>query len=136
MSRQFDRRRQAPDKNQHESEVAFCSIRLKWLSSSFAAPLLFTFADAALAKLPNSSTINNLAREAYCSEAKLEFSELENGSVSYKQVVEHASNQSLIEHPNVYPDLYAWKVKIAALLDQEGDDPGQLCNRKSFELID
>ena len=123
-------------KNKRESKVAFGSVRCKWLSSSFAAALLVTFAGAASAELPNSSTINKLARKAYCSEAKLESSELENGRVSYKQVVERASNRALIEHPNVYRDSYAWKVKIVALLDQDGDEPSQLCNRKSFELND
>jgi len=116
-------------KNQPESKVAFDSGRFGWLNSSLAAALLFAFAGAASAELPNSSTINNLARKAYCSEAKIESSEMENGSVSYKQVVEQASNRALIEHPNVYPDSYAWKTKIVALLDQDGDDPSQLCNR-------
>ena len=96
------------------------------------AALLFAFAGAASAELPNSSTINKLALKAYGSEATIESSELENGSVSYKQVVELASNRALIEHPNVYRDSYAWKANIVALLDQDGDEPSQLCNRKSF----
>jgi hypothetical protein len=54
-------------------------------------------------------------------------SSVENGSVSYKHVVELASNRALIEHPNVYRDSYAWKAKIAALLDQDDDEPSQLC---------
>jgi len=123
-------------KNQCESKVAFSSVRCGWLSSSFAAALLIASAGAALAELPNPSTIDKLARKAYCSEAKIESSQLDNGIVSYKHVVELASNQALIEHPNVYRDSYAWKVKIVALLDQDGDEPSQLCNRKSFELND
>ena len=79
-------------KNQRKSKVAFGSVRFRWLSSSFAAVLLVAFAGAALAELPNSSTINKLARKAYCSETKIESGELENGSVSYKHVVELASN--------------------------------------------
>jgi hypothetical protein len=114
-------------KNQNESKVAFGSVRLGWSSSSLAAALLFAFAGTASADLPNSPTINKLALKAYCSEAKIESSELENGSVSYKHVVELASNRALIEHPNVYRDSYAWKTKIAALLDQDGDAPSQLC---------
>ena len=114
-------------KNQRESKVAFDSVRFGWLSSSLAASLLFAFAGAASAELPNSSTINKLALKAYCSEAKIESSELDNGSVSYKHVVELASNRALIEHPNVYRDAYAWKAKIAAPLDQDGDEPSQLC---------
>jgi hypothetical protein len=43
-----------------------------------------------------------------------------------------ASNRALIEHPNVYRDSDAWKEKIVALLDQDGDEPSQLCNRKPF----
>jgi len=119
-------------KNQRESKVAFGSVRFGWLSSSLAAALLFAFAGAASAELPNPSTINKLARKAYCSEAKIESSELKNGSVSYKQVVERASNRALSEHPNVYRDSYAWKAKIVALLDQDGDEPAQFCNIKSF----
>jgi hypothetical protein len=119
-------------KSQGESKVAFGSVRFGWLSSPLAAALLVAFAGVASAELPNSSTINQLAQKAYCSEAKLESSELKNGSVSYKQVVELASNRALIEHPNVYHDSYAWKAKIVALLDQDGDEPSQLCNRKSF----
>jgi hypothetical protein len=118
-------------KNQRESKVAFGSVRFRWLSSSLAAALLFAFAGVASAELPNSSTIDKLARKAYCSEAKSESSELKNGSVSYKQVVERASNRALIEHPNVYRDSYAWKAKIVALLDQDGDEPSQFCNIKS-----
>ena len=114
-------------KNQRESKVAFDSVRFGRLSSSLAATLIFAFAGAALAELPNSSTINKLALKAYCSEAKIESSELDNGSVSYKHVVELASNRALIEHPNVYRDPYAWKAKIAAPLDQDGDEPSQLC---------
>jgi hypothetical protein len=119
-------------KNQCEGKVGFGSVRFEWLSSSLAAALLFAFAGAASAELPNSATINKLARQTYCSEAKLESSQLKNGSVSYKQVVERASNRALIEHSNVYRDSYAWKAKIVALLDQDGDEPSQLCNRKSF----
>ncbi len=118
--------------NQRESKVAFGSVRFGWLSSSPAAALLFAFAGAASADLPNSSTINKLARKAYCSEAKVESSELKNGSVSYKQVVERASNRALIEHPNVYRDSSGWKAKIVALLDQDGDEPAQFCNIKPF----
>jgi hypothetical protein len=117
-------------KNQRESKVG--SVRFGCLSSSLAAALLFAFAGAASAELPNSSTINKLARKAYCSEAKIESSELKNGSVSYKQVVERASKRALLEHPNVYRDSYAWKAKIVALLDQDSDEPTQFCNIKSF----
>jgi hypothetical protein len=60
-----------------------------------------------LAELPNSSAIDKLARKAYCSEEKIESSQLDNSIVSYKQVVEQASNRALIEHPNVYISLYA-----------------------------
>jgi hypothetical protein len=119
-------------KNQRESKVAFDSVRFGWLNPSLAAALLLAFAGAASAELPNSSTINKLALKAYCSEAKIESSELENGSISYKHVVELASNRALIEHPNVYRDSYAWKAKIVTLLDQDGDEPSHLCNRKSF----
>jgi hypothetical protein len=119
-------------KNHGESKVASSNARFRWLSSSLAAALLFAFAGAASAGLPNSSTINKLARKAYCSEAKVESSELKNGSISYKQVVEQASNRALSEHPNVYRNSDAWKTKIVALLDQDGDDPTQACNIKSL----
>jgi hypothetical protein len=119
-------------KNQRESKVACGNVQFGWLSSLLAAALLFVFAGAASAELPNSATINKLARKAYCSEAKIESSELKNGRVSYKQVVERASNRALSEHPNVYRDSDAWKAKIVALLDQDGDQPSQFCNIQSL----
>jgi hypothetical protein len=117
-------------KNQRESKVAFDSVRFGWLSSILAAVLLFAFANAASAELPNYSTINKLVQN--CSQAKIDSSELRDGSISYKDVVEMASNRALIEHPNVYRDSDAWKEKIVALLDQDGDELSQLCNRKPF----
>jgi hypothetical protein len=131
-------------KNLRKGKVAFDNFRFKWMSSSLAAALLFVFAaatsaellfafaDATSAESANSSTIDKLARKAYCSEARIKSTELESRSISYKHVVELASIRALFEHPNVYPDSYAWKAKILALLDQDGDDPSQLCNRKSF----
>jgi hypothetical protein len=120
-------------KTQHESKVSFDSLRFVWQSASLAGALLLVFAGAASANLPTVSTINKLALNAYCSEAKIESGELANGSVSYKHVVKLASNRALIEHPNIYRDSYAWQSKIAALLDQDGDEPGQLCNLKSLD---
>ena len=115
-------------KNEQERKNAFDSIRLGCgLSSLFGAALLFAFAGAAWAELPNRAAINRVAQNTYCSEAKVESSELRNGIVSYKHVVEVASNRALVEHPNVYGDSYSWKAKIVALLDQQGDDPGVLC---------
>lgn len=119
-------------KNQLEAKAALNRFRFGCLSSPVAAVLLFAFVSAASAELPNSSTINQFARKAYCSEAKVNSNELKNGSVSYKQVAELASNRALIEHPNVYSDSYAWKAKIVALLDQDGDEPSQFCNRKNL----
>jgi hypothetical protein len=119
-----------PEK-QRESKVASGCVRPGWKSSSLAAALVFAFANAASAELPNSSTVNKLAQKAYCSQATIDSSELTDGSVSYKDVIEMANNRALIEHPKVYPDSDAWKEKIIALLDQDGDDPSQLCNGKS-----
>jgi hypothetical protein len=119
-------------KNRRESKFSFRNARFGWRSSSFTAALLFVFAGAASAELPNSSTINKLALNAYCSQAKTESKSLDNGIVSYKQVAGLASNRALTEHPNIYRDSYAWKAKIVALLDQYGDEPiSELCNGKS-----
>jgi hypothetical protein len=125
-------RRMKTSKHQQESKISFDSVRFGCRSGTLAGALLLVFAGAASAKLPNVSTINKLALKAYCSEANVESGELAQGSVSYKHVAELASNRALIEHPNIYRDSYAWRSKIAALLDQDGDDPGQLCNINSL----
>ena len=46
------------------------------IASVLAGALLFAFAGAVSAELPNPSTINKLARKACCSEAKIDSSEL------------------------------------------------------------
>ena len=63
------------------------------------------------------TSINKIAIEAYCSEAQSKSALLADGSVSYKRVADLASERALVEHPNVYRDSSAWKVKIVALLD-------------------
>jgi hypothetical protein len=69
-----------------------------------------------------------LALKAYCYEAHQEAALLADGSISYKQVADLASDRALADHPNVYPDPAPWKAKIVALLDQYGDEPmSELC---------
>jgi hypothetical protein len=118
-------------KIRRDNKFSFLGGRFGWRSSSFAGVLLLVFAGAASAELPNSSTINKLALNAYCAQAKTESKSLDEGIISYKQVAALASNRALTEHPDVYRDSYAWKAKIVALLDQYGDEPtNELCNGK------
>jgi hypothetical protein len=116
---------------QPKSPVFFDSFSRWCPRSVLAGALLIALPAVGLAAPPSTSTINKLALNAYCSEAQSKSPSMADGSVSYKQVAELASNRALIEHPNVYRDSFAWKAKIVALLDQYGDEPiGQLCNEK------
>jgi len=77
-------------------------------------------------------SINRLALKAYCSEAHREAALLADGSISYEQVADLASDRALADHPKVYPDPAPWKAKIVALLDQYGDEPmSELCSESS-----
>jgi len=97
--------------------------------SALAVSFLIALPAATLAEPLNTSKVNKLALNAYCSVTQSESQALDDGSVSYKRVAQLASNRALVEHPNVYRDSYAWKAKIVAILDQYGDEPiGQLCN--------
>jgi hypothetical protein len=84
---------------------------------------------AAAANVPaNQALINKLALNAYCAEAHSKSALLADGSISYKQVADLASNRALVEHPKVYSDSASWKAKIVAMLDQYGDEPmKELC---------
>jgi hypothetical protein len=91
----------------------------------FAGSLLIAW-PAAAAPQPS---VSRLALKAYCSEAHQEAALLADGSISYKQVADLASDRALADHPNVYPDPAPWKAKIVALLDQYGDEPmSELCS--------
>jgi hypothetical protein len=93
---------------------------------SQAAGSLLVGVPAAASNEPNPS-LNKLALNAYCAEARSKSSLLSNGSISYKKVVELASERAFVEYP--YVDRSAWKAKISVLLDQYGDDPTtQLCS--------
>src|SRR5580700_11812981 len=68
---------------------------------------------AAASNAPGSQiSINKIAIDAYCSEAQSKAALLADGSVSYKHVADLASKRALVEHPSVYRDSSAWKVKI------------------------
>jgi hypothetical protein len=104
-------------------------FRQWWWKTVFAGSLLIACL-AAAANVPHAS-VNKLALKAYCSEAHQKAALLADGSISYKQVADLASDRALAEHPNVYPDPAAWKTKIVALLDQYGDEPmNELCSEK------
>jgi hypothetical protein len=102
-------------------------FRQWWWKAVFAGSLLVA-CPAAAANVPQVS-VNKLALKAYCSEAHQKAALLDDGSISYKQVADLASDQALAEHPNVYSDPAAWKTRIVALLDQYGDEPmSELCS--------
>ena len=80
-------------------------------------------------RLSSISSINKIAVNAYCAEAQSKSSSLANGSISYKHVLDLASERAFLGHPNVFRSPFAWKARLIVLLDQDGDDPtSQLCS--------
>jgi hypothetical protein len=78
---------------------------------------------------------NKLALKAYCSEAHNESTLLANGSTSYKDVINRASERAMVKYPNVCPDISTWRARIGAILDQYGDEPlRELCNENPDEV--
>jgi hypothetical protein len=113
---------------QNRDSNNFWSRRL-WLRAALAALYLTLIPAAVWGQPPSQSTINKLALNAYCAEARTKAQPLADGSVSYKSVAEIASHRARAEYPKVYRDSSAWKAKIVALLDQYGDEPtSQLCS--------
>jgi hypothetical protein len=101
----------------------------QWFCGAIIAGSLLVGAPVAASNEPgHSASLNKLALNAYCAEAQSKSSSLSNGSISYRKVVDLASERAFVEHPDVYPAPSAWKLKISLLLDQYGDDPGQLCS--------
>ena len=99
-------------------------------SAAFAGSLSIAI-PAAASNAPGSQiSINKIAIDAYCSEAQSKTALLADGSVSYKHVADLASKRALVEHPSVYRDSSAWKVKIVPLLDQYGELTSELCTEE------
>jgi hypothetical protein len=114
--------------NQPRSKLSIAQLRSVASSAVLAGSLLLTISAAASNSPASQSSIKRISISTYCSEAQSKSSSLANGSVSYKRVADLASERALQEHPNIYPDSSAWKGKIAALLDQYGDEPtSELC---------
>lgn len=110
------------------SPVAYAQLRRWWWGASFAGSLLLALPAAAANARANPALINKFALNAYCAEAHSKSALLADGSVSYKQVADLASERALVEHPNVYSDSASWKANIVAMLDQYGDEPmNELC---------
>jgi hypothetical protein len=111
----------------YTSSRSKASFRQWWRKAVFAGSLLVA-CPAAAANVPRA-LVNKLALNAYCSDAHQKAALLADGSISYKQVADLASDQALAEHPNVYFDRAVWKTRIVALLDQYGDEPmSELCS--------
>jgi hypothetical protein len=114
--------------NQCKSHFSLGRLSRWGWSVAFAGSMLIAIPAAASNAPGGQTSINKIAIEAYCSEAQSKSALLADGSVSYKRVADLASERALVEHPNVYRDSSAWKVKIVALLDQYGDEPmSELC---------
>jgi hypothetical protein len=115
-------------KNRPKSDLSIARLHRWCRRAAFTGSLLITVTAAASSGPGDQGVINKFALNAYCSEAQSEATSLSDGRLSYKGVVEMASNRALIEHPNVYRDRSAWKTRIVAMLDQYGDEPtNQLC---------
>ena len=79
---------------------------------------------------------NKIALNTYCSEAHRESALLANGSTSYIHVINRASERAMEEHPNICPDVLAWKARIGTILDQYGDeDLHELCREDPDGII-
>jgi hypothetical protein len=103
-------------------------VRYRWWKAAAIAGSLLTAGPAAAANVSQAS-VNRLALEAYCTEAHQEAALIADGSISYKQVADMASERALAEHPQVYSVAAPWKTKIVTLLDQYGDEPtGEFCS--------
>jgi hypothetical protein len=102
----------------------------QWICRAvLAESLLIAVPAAASNEHGRLASINRIAVDAYCAEAQSKSSSLANGSISYKHVVNLASERAFSEHPNVYRSPFVWKAKLSILLDQYGDDPtDQLCS--------
>jgi hypothetical protein len=121
--------------NQRKSHSSLTQLS-RWRSRvALAGSMLIAMPAAASNALGGQTSINKIAIEAYCSEAQSKSALLAEGRVSYKHVAELASERALVEHPSVYRDSSAWKVKIVALLDQYGDEPtSELCSESPDPL--
>ena len=103
-------------------------LRRSFCRAIVAASLLVAGPVAASNEPNHSLSLNKLAINAYCAEAQNKSSSLSNGNISYRKVIDLASERAFVEYPDVYAARSAWKLKISVLLDQYGDDPGQLCS--------
>lgn len=114
--------------NQRKRHSLFATVGRWWWSVALSG-YLFMPLPAVASNAGNQATIGKFALNAYCSEARSQTTLLKEGTVSYKEVADMASERALMEHPNVYHDLSAWKAKIVAVLDQYGDEPiAELCS--------
>jgi hypothetical protein len=113
----------------HKSHFSLAQFG-QWLwRAIFAGTLLIAVPAAASNEHDRLASINKIAVNAYCAEAQSKSSSLANGSISYKHVLDLASERAFSEHPNVYRSPFVWKTRLSVLLDQYGDDPAnQLCS--------
>jgi hypothetical protein len=113
--------------NQRKRHFLFATVGRWWWSVALSG-YLFMPLPAVASNAGNQATISKFALNAYCSEARSQSTLLREGTVSYKEVADMASERALTEYPNVYHDPSAWKAKIVAVLDQYGDEPtAELC---------
>src|SRR5216683_6323544 len=83
----------------------------------FAGALLIAVPAAASNEHGRLASINKIAVNAYCAEAQIKSSSLANGSISYKHVLDLASERAFSEHLNVYRSPFVWKTRLSVLLD-------------------
>jgi hypothetical protein len=113
----------------HRSHFSLAQFDQWFWRAVFAGSLLIAVPAAASNEHDRLGSINKIAVNAYCAEAQSKSSSLANGSISYKHVLDLASERAFSEHPNIYRSSLDWKTRLSVLLDQYGDDPAsQLCS--------
>jgi hypothetical protein len=116
-------------KSWQQSHFSLAQFGQSFWRAVFVGSLLIAVPAAASNEHGRLASINKIAVNAYCAEAQSKSSSLANGSISYKHVLDLASERAFSEHPNVYRAPFVWKAKLSVLLDEYGDDPtSQLCS--------
>ena len=101
----------------HKSHFSLAQFDQWFWRAVFAGSLLIAVPATASNEHDRLGSINKIAVNAYCAEAQSKSSSLANGSISYKHVLDLASERAFSEHPNIYRSSFDWKTRLSVLLD-------------------